>query len=279
MIDGRSVAADITADVRARVDRLLGGGIVPRCTIIVAQGDDAGLLYARATQRNGDKIGIGCDIVELAEDSPSAAAESTVRRASCDPQTHGILIQRPLPTRFDEPRLSAAIAPRKDVDGANPLTCGLLMSGSPTFVPATAAAVMELLRRPFLPPIRSAHAVVVGRSHVAGRPIAALLTAADATVTLCHSFSRDIHALCRLADIVIVAVGRPGFLTSDMVKPGATVIDVGTNVENGRVRGDVDAAVSQVASALTPVPGGVGPVTAAMLLRNVVEAAEGYDPK
>ncbi|MDQ2818577.1 MAG: bifunctional 5,10-methylenetetrahydrofolate dehydrogenase/5,10-methenyltetrahydrofolate cyclohydrolase [Candidatus Eremiobacteraeota bacterium] len=279
-IDGRALGETISRGVGQRAMMLHERGTKPRCCVIVAPDDEPGLLYARATQRKGEKLGIAIDVVELEGSTAMPGALAAVNRASCDPLVHGIIIQRPLPRRYDEFELCSAIEPSKDVDGANPLTYGMLMAARPTFVPATAAAVIELLRLPYLPAISGAHAIVLGRSKVAGGPIAALLTAADATVTLCHSRTRRLADLCRLGDIVIAAVGRPLFVTAEMVKPQATVIDVGTNVCAGRITGDVDAqAVDAVAAALSPVPGGVGPVTAAVLLRNVVSAAEDQRPK
>jgi methylenetetrahydrofolate dehydrogenase (NADP+) / methenyltetrahydrofolate cyclohydrolase len=186
-----------------------------------------------------------------------------------------MMVQRPLPAGLDAERIAEEIDPRKDVDGAHPYNQGLLVAGETFFVPATAAAVMELLRQPQVPALDGARAVVLGRSAVVGRPVALLLTAADATVTICHSHTKGLAEIAAQAEILVAAVGRPRFVSAKMVKPGATVIDVGTNYLDGHFVGDVDFdAVLPVAGLITPVPGGVGPVTTAVLLRSVVEAAE-----
>ena len=200
---------------------------------------------------------------------------AALERAAVDHKVHGILVQRPLPRALDLYEINRLIPAEKDVDAASPLSLGLLAQGVPHFVPATAAAVIELLRGPDLPAIQGARAVVIGRSAVVGRPVAYMLTSADATVTLCHSRTRDLEAVCRSAEILVAAIGKPRFVGATMIKRGAAVIDVGTNLVDGHVVGDVDFdAVGQIAGAVTPVPGGVGVVTTSILLRNVVAAAE-----
>ncbi|MCL6614687.1 MAG: bifunctional 5,10-methylenetetrahydrofolate dehydrogenase/5,10-methenyltetrahydrofolate cyclohydrolase, partial [Firmicutes bacterium] len=197
-----------------------------------------------------------------------------IERLNADPRIHGILVQLPLPEGLDEQAILAAIDPRKDVDGLHPVNMGRLLAGLPGFVPCTPAGIMELIREAGTE-VRGAECVVVGRSELVGKPVALLLLAAHGTVTICHSRTRDLGAVCRRADILVVAAGRPGLVTAGMIKPGATVIDVGTSrLPDGRLAGDVDfAAASEVAGAITPVPGGVGPMTIAMLMRNTVQAA------
>ncbi len=275
VIDGRTVAAKIREDVEKRTQSLHERGTRPSCTVILGDGDRPGLLYAQTAQRSAQRLGIRIEILALGAESDSAQACRMVQRASDDPNVHGVILQRPLARRFDEQRMIDAISPGKDVDGAHPLTYGLLAAGRPTFIPATAAAVMELLRQPYSPALESADAVVIGRSRSVGAPVSILLTAANATVMLCHSHTRGLAQTCRRADILVSAVGKPNLVTADMIKPGATVIDVGTTVQNDTLIGDVEAAgVSLIAEALTPVPGGVGPVTTAIFLRNIVQAAE-----
>ncbi len=208
---------------------------------------------------------------------PAAGTDELAARLeelNADRRVHGVLLQAPLPPGVDQAELAARIAPAKDVDGASPTSAVRLFRGRPGFVPATAAAVMEILRRAGVP-LSGARAVVLGRSMVVGRPAALLLLAADATVTVCHSRTRDLEAVTRQADVLVVAVGRPRLVGAGFVKPGATVIDVGTTPTAGGVAGDVDFdAVSPLAGAITPVPGGVGPVTTMSLLRQVLAAAD-----
>ena len=274
IIDGRAVAAGIRQDVAGRAKALAERRVFPKCIAIVAEGDAPGLLYAQTARHGGSQVGVEIEIVPIGAGADTSGALAIVARCVEEPSAHGVIIQRPLPVRIDESRVVSAMDRRKDVDCCHPQTFGLLALGRPTFAPATALAVLELLNRPPAPALRGARVVVVGRSPIVGKPAAMLLTAADATVTVCHSKTADLAGECRRADILVVAIGRPNFVNADMVKPGATVIDVGTNVVGGRLTGDVDASVREVAGAITPVPGGVGPVTTAVLLRNIVGAAE-----
>ena len=224
-------------------------------------------------------MGVQIEIVPVGEAADTSGALAIIHRIVDEPTVHGMIIQRPLPARLDEQRLVEALDPKKDVDGAHPFNQGLLAIGKPVFAPATATAVLEILSRPPAPPLQGARVTVVGRSAVVGRPTAALLIAADATVTICHTRTTNLAAITVASDIIVMAAGKPGLLTGDMVAPGAIVIDVGTTVVGGRLVGDADAAsVAAVAGALTPVPGGLGPVTTAILLRNVVTAAEAQHP-
>jgi len=274
-LEGRPSALKIREEVKQRAAALHARGIAPKCVAIVVEGDGPGLLYAQTAHRIGADAGVHIEIVPIGASADTSGALAIVLRIVDEPTVHGLIIQRPLPAKLDEQRIVEAIDPAKDVDGAHPYNQGLLALGKPHFVPSTASAVLEILRLPPVPPLRGARVAVVGRSAVVGRPAAALLTAADATVTLCHSRTKDLAAILIASDIVVVAVGKPGFLTGDMVAPGAIVVDVGTSVVDGRLVGDADpVSVSAVAGALTPVPGGVGPITTAILLRNIVSAAE-----
>jgi|HubBroStandDraft_4_1064222.scaffolds.fasta_scaffold210492_1 methylenetetrahydrofolate dehydrogenase (NADP+)/methenyltetrahydrofolate cyclohydrolase len=274
VIDGRALANSIRHDVSVRVASLVKRGVKPKCVAIVSEGDASGLLYAQTARRGGAELGVDIEIAPIGGGADTSGAIAIVARVVEEPTVQGVLVQRPLPRRIDEIRVVGAIDPRKDVDCAHPLNIGLLALGTPLFAPATAVAVLELLGRLPVRPLAGARVVVIGRSAVVGRPVALLLTSADATVTVCHSKTEDLPSICREADIVVAALGKPNFVTAATIKPGAAVIDVGTNVVNGRLVGDVDPSVREVAGAITLVPGGVGPVTTAVLLRNIVEAAE-----
>lgn len=274
IIDGRAIAAAIREDAASRARSLKQRGIVPKCIAIVSEGDAPGLLYAQMARRGGEQVGVEMEIVPIGAGADTSGAIAIVARVVEEPSAHGVIIQRPLPRNIDELRVIGAMDPRKDVDCCHPYNLGLLAIGKAGFAPATALAIVELLKRPPARPLRGARAVVLGRSSVVGRPAAMLMTAADATVTICHSKTENLEDVCRSADILVVAIGKANYVTAGMIKPGATVIDVGTNVVNGRLAGDVDASAREVAGALTLVPGGVGPVTTAVLLRSVVDAAE-----
>lgn len=274
-LEGRPIALAIREEVKQRAQALRGRAIVPKCAVVVVDGDGPGLLYAQTARRIGADVGVEIEIVPIGASADTSGALAIVHRLVDEPTVHGLLIQRPLPGRLDEQRIVEAIDPRKDVDGAHPFNQGLLASGTASTAPATALAVLEILRQPSLPPLRGARVAVVGRSAVVGRPTAALLTAADCTVTLCHSRTKNLAAITFGSEIIVVAIGKPGFLKAEMIAPGTVVVDVGTTVVDGRLVGDVESqSVSAVAGVLTPVPGGVGPVTTAVLLRSIVNAAE-----
>ena len=275
ILDGRPIARSIREQVKERTAKLRERGIVPTCAIVLLEGDEPGRLYAEQIAKSGGPLGVSIDIRQLPANASTNDVLIAVADIVDDPHIQAMMVQRPLPAGLDAERIAEEIDPRKDVDGAHPYNQGLLVAGETFFVPATAAAVMELLRQPQVDSLDGARAVVIGRSAVVGRPVALLLTAANATVTICHSHTKDLAAIAREADILVAAVGHPKFVPPAMVKSGATVIDVGTNFVDGRFVGDVDFdAVLPVAGLVTPVPGGVGPVTTAVLLRSVVEAAE-----
>ncbi|HEX2144748.1 MAG TPA: bifunctional 5,10-methylenetetrahydrofolate dehydrogenase/5,10-methenyltetrahydrofolate cyclohydrolase [Glycomyces sp.] len=273
-IDGRAVAKALRAEVAAEAARLRGEGIVPTLAVVVPTDDEGTAWYVRSIKKAAEKEGVDCRIEHLKEPGRD---EITVKlqELSADATVHGIICQTPLPKGVALAQVGGYISPYKDIDGANPESLGRLAAGLRTWAPATSAAVLELLKREDLT-LEGARAVVVGRSTVVGKPAALLLLNESATVTVCHSRTKDLAAVCREADVLVAAVGRAGMIGADFVKPGATVIDVGTNpTEDGGLVGDVDyEAVSGVARRLTPVPGGVGPVTTALLLRHTVEAAE-----
>ena len=274
LLEGKKSAAAIRDDAAATVQRLRAAGVVPSLALVLATSDESAAWYTRAIARAGEKVGIDVRVERLADDASTATVRSVLQRLSADDTVHGIILQVPLPPGVDGVELATAIAPEKDVDGANPVSLGRLTAGLPAFAPATAAAVLRILDDHGVE-LAGRRAVVVGRSLVVGKPAAMLLLARDATVTVCHSRTRDLAARTSEAEIVVAAVGRPRMLGAAHVAPGAVVVDVGTTPdENGNLVGDVDAeAVMGRAGALTPVPGGVGPVTTALLLHNTVTAA------
>jgi methylenetetrahydrofolate dehydrogenase (NADP+)/methenyltetrahydrofolate cyclohydrolase len=270
-LNGKSIAAAIRADVTARAQSLAAQGITPTLAIALPTDDESAAWYVRSLQRASDKVGIRC----VVEKPAAAEVAGTLETLSATADVHGVMCQTPLPDGLTLAAVGAHIDVAKDVDGANPESLGRLAAGVPeTFAPATAAAVLEILHAEQVP-MSGRHAVVVGRSTVVGKPAALLLLAENATVTVCHSRTADLPAVTRGADILVAAVGRPEMIGADYVSPGTVVIDVGTNpTQDGGLVGDVDAAaVSGIVAALTPVPGGVGPVTTALLLRNVIVAA------
>jgi methylenetetrahydrofolate dehydrogenase (NADP+)/methenyltetrahydrofolate cyclohydrolase len=274
-LSGRELAAEIRAGTAEAAASLTAGGRQPRLAVVLATADESSAWYVRQIGSSSAKAGIVCDVTDLSGLEPSAAGiEAVLADLSKDPRVHGVILQTPLPGGARLASLAGVIDPAKDVDGANPVSLGRLMTGLPAFAPATAAAVLRLLDHHRIP-LEGRHAVVVGRSAVVGKPVAQLLLDRNATVTICHSRTPDLAAVTATADVLVVAAGRAGLIGPSHVAPGATVIDVGTNATaDGGLAGDVDAAVASVAGALTPVPGGVGPVTTATLLRHVVEAAE-----
>jgi len=274
LLHGRPVAERANSRTKERADALAARHISPRLDIVSVGIDPAASTYQERLVSSGRKLGITVRVVALPRGASEGDAATRLRTIAADNAVHGILLLTPLPAPLDEARLVELLPPAKDVEGVHPYNAGLLAAGRPHFVPSTAEGIVELLKFHEVP-LRGAHAVVVGRSGVVGRPAAALLLNEDATVTIAHSKTADIPALTRAAAIVIVAVGRERFLTGAMLSPGATVIDAGINVTPSGITGDVDVeSVSPVAAALSPVPGGLGAVTTALLLRNVVTAAE-----
>jgi methylenetetrahydrofolate dehydrogenase (NADP+) / methenyltetrahydrofolate cyclohydrolase len=273
LLSGRELAADIRAGTAAAAAELAATGRPPRLTVVVATDDEATAWYVRSIASAAAKAGIGCEVEDLGPRATADGITAQLSALSADPTVAGIILTTPLPAGMRLPELAEAIDPAKDVDGANPSSLGRLMTGLPAFAPATAEAVLLLLDH-YQVELGGRHAVVVGRSAVVGKPVTHLLLDRDATVTVCHSRTRDLAAITRQADVLVVAAGRTGLIGPDHVAPGATVIDVGTNATpDGGLAGDVDPMVADVAGALSPVPGGVGPVTTAVLLRHVTDAA------
>ncbi len=274
ILDGRAVAqalrtelAQQIAELRDRMDR-------PPTIAVIQVGDDAAATrYVRSIDRLCQSLGAACRAIALPTVTTQADLEATVADLSADDRIDGILLQLPLPQGLSLDGVLSRLAPEKDLDGIHPINAGLLAQGRSALIPNTPAGGMELLRR-FEIEVRGKRAAVVGRSAIVGRPMALLLLQADATVTICHSRTPDLGAVLRECDIIAAAAGRPGLITADMIKPGATVIDFGTNVlADGSMVGDVDfAAAVEVAGAITPVPGGTGPVTNVMLMRNLITA-------
>ena len=272
MIDGRAVAKSWKEEIAKQTDGLIAQGVTPHLAVVLVGENPASQVYVRNKENACIKAGIRSTVIRLDENCTQAELEDTVRKLNGDTSVHGILVQLPLPKHLDESRVLALIDPDKDVDGFHAMNSGRLMNGQPRFVPCTPLGVMKLLEAYDIP-VAGRHAVIIGRSNIVGKPMAMLLLAKDATVTVCHSKTQNLPEIARQADILVAAVGCPGFVTADMVKPGAAVIDVGINRVDGQIVGDVAPEVAQVAGYLTPVPGGVGQMTIAMLLANTLDAA------
>jgi methylenetetrahydrofolate dehydrogenase (NADP+) / methenyltetrahydrofolate cyclohydrolase len=290
IIDGKQIAADMRAELKATVDQLRAEGIVPGLGVVLVGDDPASRSYVSAKEKACADIGIFSDDNRLPTDTTQADLIAMVERMNTDPRIHGILVQLPLPRHLDESAVIAAIAPDKDVDGFTPINVGRLIIGETCYLPCTPHGVVQLLARSGTR-TAGAHVVVVGRSNIVGKPVANMLLQkrehANATVTICHTGTRDMAAFTRQADILIVAAGRPNTVTADMVREGAVVIDVGVNrvpdatrKSGYRLCGDVDfEGVQEKASLITPVPGGVGPMTITMLLHNTVASARRHTAK
>jgi methylenetetrahydrofolate dehydrogenase (NADP+)/methenyltetrahydrofolate cyclohydrolase len=275
-IDGKKIAAGLREDLATRVERLRGAGTTPTLVIVTATEDEGTAWYVRSLTRTAERLGLAARTVELPTTADAATVRAALATAGADPGVHGVICQTPLPGGVALADVARAIPPEVDVDGANPVSLGLLAAGAAdAFPPATAAAVLAILDHERVP-LAGRRAVVIGRSNVVGKPAALMLLARHATVTVCHSRTADLPGVAREADVLVAAVGRAGMVTRDFVRPGAVVIDVGTNpTPDGGLAGDVDTAgVAEVAGAVTPVPGGVGPVTTMLLMGHVITAAE-----
>lgn len=275
LLDGRSAAREVRAEVAAGVAELRAAtGVTPGLAVLLAGDDPASSSYVRAIVRQAEGAGIAARLVTLDPGAGDAGLRREIGALNADPAVHGVIVQLPLPAPMTQGAVDETLDPRKDVDGITPANAGRLFLGRPHLVPATPLGGMELLRRYGIDPT-GMEAVVVGRSAVLGKPLTLLLLQANATVTICHTRTRDLAAACRRADLLCAATGRPGLITGEMVKPGAVVLDFGTSPgPDGRLVGDVDfPAAEAVASWITPVPGGTGTVTTAVLLRNTLLAA------
>jgi methylenetetrahydrofolate dehydrogenase (NADP+)/methenyltetrahydrofolate cyclohydrolase len=296
ILDGAKIAAQIRAEVGEAAQKLTSAGVRPGLAVILAGNDPASAIYVRNKVKACEQLGIRSEKITPPDSVTTEELERAVQELNRRDEIDGILVQLPLPRQVDARRVLLAIAPEKDVDGLHPVNVGNLSTQRAGLVPCTPAGIMEILKRSHIE-IAGGHAVVIGRSDLVGKPVAMLLLNANATVTVCHSKTRDLHAVARQADILVAAIGRAGFVTRDFVKPGATVIDVGTNSVTDRKEfdrffagnaarektfaekgstliGDVDPRAAEVAGAITPVPGGVGPLTIAMLMSNTVKACQ-----
>ena len=273
ILDGKAIAAEIQEALAGEAAALRARGVTPQLSVVLVGDDPASHTYVRSKVRTAARLGIDSRDYVLPTATPQAEVCALVRRLSEDPAVHGILVQSPLPPPLSFREVLAAVDPRKDVDGLHLANMGALMAGSVLMPPCTPAGILELIRRAGVD-LKGKEAVVVGRSDLVGKPVAFLLLHQHATVTLCHSRTRDLPGVCRRADVLVVAAGRAKMVTAEYVKPGAVVIDVGINRVEGALVGDVEfESVSAVAGAITPVPGGVGPMTITMLMRNTLTAA------
>lgn len=285
LIDGKGLAKAIQAEIAERVAEFIADSGVTPCLATVLAGDDpASQVYVRNKRRACERVGMESQLFRLAAQTPEDELLALVTKLNKDTAVHGVLVQLPLPAHIQEARILDAVHPLKDVDAFHPHNVGLLIQGRPRFLPCTPHGVMQALRRYDIT-VSGKHVVVVGRSEIVGKPLAAMLMqrnsslgkeAVNATVTVCHSRTQDLGHVTRQAEILVAAIGQPRFITAEMVKPGAVVIDVGINRTDDGLVGDVDfAAVREVARYITPVPGGIGPLTITMLLNNTLTAAEG----
>jgi methylenetetrahydrofolate dehydrogenase (NADP+)/methenyltetrahydrofolate cyclohydrolase len=275
IIDGNALAKQVRSEIATRTSKLVAKGIKPGLAVLLVGEDPASQVYVRNKVKACEDVGMFSILERHSADLTEANLLKRINELNSDPKIHGILVQLPLPKHIDSHRVIEAIAPEKDVDGFHVANAGALMIGAPLFRPCTPYGCMKMLESIDYP-IRGARAVVIGASNIVGKPMAMLLLQAGATVTICNSKTKDLTAHTKEADILVVATGKPKMVTADMVKPGAVVIDVGINrLPDGKLCGDVDFdSVKEIAGAITPVPGGVGPMTITMLLLNTLEAAE-----
>lgn len=276
LINGKEIAAAVRAELKADCATFVANhGYAPGLAVVIVGEDPASQIYVRNKARACEEVGFCSEVHRLPAETEQAALNALIDRLNADSRIHGILVQLPLPAHLDAEEVTLRIDPRKDVDAFHPFNVGRILLGDPIFLPCTPAGVMELLRRSGIDP-SGKRCVVIGRSNIVGKPMAMLLLAANGTVTVCHSRTVGLADITREADILVSAVGRANFVTADMVKPGAVVIDVGMNRDaSGKLVGDVDfPSVSPLCSFITPVPGGVGPMTITMLLRNTLVAAK-----
>ena len=275
IIDGKKLAETIKLNLADRINALKEKDIIPGLTVILVGDDPASQVYVRNKANTFTKLGLNSSVEQYPASLSEEALCNRIRELNNDPSVHGILVQLPLPANLDANKVIETISPEKDVDGFHISNAGALMTGRPLFIPCTPYGVMKMLESENVE-LRGAEAVVIGASNIVGKPMALLLQKAGATVTICNSKTKDLAAHTRRADVLVVATGRAEMITGDMIKPGAIVIDVGINRgSDGKLKGDVEfSSAKEVAGAITPVPGGVGPMTIVMLLVNTIEAAE-----
>jgi methylenetetrahydrofolate dehydrogenase (NADP+)/methenyltetrahydrofolate cyclohydrolase len=274
IIDGKTIAKEVRSELKIEVAKLKEKGLIPGLAVVLVGNHPASESYVKGKIRASEEVGINSRLIRRESSISERELLELIETLNADPAIHGILVQLPLPDHINPDKVIATISPAKDVDGFTPVSVGNMVIGQEALLPCTPHGIMHLLQRSGVP-IAGKHAVVVGRSNIVGKPISLLLQRADATVTMCHSRTADLASHTKQADILIAAVGRPEMLTAEHVKPGAVVIDVGVNRHEGKLVGDVKFdEVKEIASAITPVPGGVGPMTIAMLMSNTVEAAK-----
>jgi len=274
LLDGKIMAAELESELKVRVDKLVESGFIPGLTVILVGDDPASQTYVSNKEKACERLGIQSRTLRMPADTTQEVLEKAIVEANQDPSVHGILVQLPLPRHLDSDRALSLILPEKDVDGFHDINAGRLSRGMDCVVACTPKGALHMLKKAGIS-IAGKEAVVVGRSNIVGKPMALLLLQENATVTVCHSRTADLAAHTRRADILVAAIGKPRFITADMVKEGSVVVDVGINRVDGKLCGDVDfEPVSQKASWITPVPGGVGKMTIAMLMDNTVAAAE-----
>ena len=273
LLSGKELASKLEENQRLSVCKLQEQGISPKLSVIMVGDNSASAIYVRNKARACERIGILSETVHLPQDTTQEELLHAIEQLNADASVHGILIQLPLPAHLDEAAAMLRVSPQKDVDGFHVYNAGKLLLGEKGFRPCTPQGIVRLLHSADIT-LDGAHAVIIGRSNIVGKPTALMLMQENCTVTICHSHTKDLSSITRQADVLVAAVGKPCFVKADMVKPGAAVIDVGINRVDGKVVGDVDfAAVSDVAGYITPVPGGVGPMTVSMLMENTLEAA------
>ncbi len=275
LIDGKAISSQIKAEVALEVQALAKQGITPGLTVVIVGEDPASQTYVSSKEKSSKALGMNSNVIRFPADASEDEVLYCIDELNKDNTVHGILVQLPLPKQINENKVIIAIDPKKDVDGFHPMNVGYLVSGNAeAFVPCTPAGVMVLLEREKVT-IEGKHVVIVGRSHMVGKPLISLFLQKNATVTVCHSRTQNLTSVTQLADILVVAIGKDRFIKAEHVKEGAVVIDVGINRVDGKLYGDVDFdAVAPLASKITPVPGGVGPMTIALLLKNTIKAAK-----
>lgn len=274
-IDGKEVSASVRNDITEKVTELSAKGVIPGLAVIIVGNDPASRVYVNNKKKGCEQTGMNSFEYALPEETTTDELIALIEKLNGEKDVHGILCQLPVPEHIDEEKVLNAISPDKDVDAFHPVNCGKVMTGDYTFAPCTPAGMVEMLKY-YNIPIAGKHCVIIGRSNIVGKPMAMLMLKENATVTVCHSRTQNLAEITKQADILVAAVGRPKFVTPDMVKDGAVVLDVGINrMEDGKLCGDVDFdAVCEKTSYITPVPGGVGPMTITMLLKNTLAAAE-----
>lgn len=274
-LQAKTITEPLKAELSQRVAALKDQGIQPRMVTFLVESDDASAAYAKVKGRLAEKLGVTYDFISLKEATSTAELVQAIKEKNADPNIHGVMVEMPLPKHIDEQAVIEAIAPEKDLDGLHPLNLGYLLKGTPKMIPNTALSALRLIEASGIE-IAGKQAVVIGRSNIVGKPLSQLLLSRHATVTVCHSHTKDLTDITRAADILCVAIGKPHFIQADMVKEGAVVIDIGTNYdEKGKVSGDVDfEALESKQGWLTPVPGGVGPLTTTLIFDQLIHAIE-----